>query len=189
MTIAMIAGCCIIYQQLHYLLNKDLGFNKDQVLTFHIHNHAVRNRVEALKSQLLQNPSIQAASAASIPIGNNFIGSNDFNFEENGQILATAKQVQGFLIDASYLNTMQIKLVKGRNFSNDMPTDKTGAVIVNETLVKELGWANPIGKRVQYKTDQQGHTAMATVIGVVKDFNIYSLQYKIAPLLFADAHP
>jgi putative ABC transport system permease protein len=183
LTIALIAGCCIIYQQLHYLLNKDLGFNKDQVLTFHIHNHAVRRQVEALKASLQQNPLIEAASAASIPIGNNYIGSNGFNFEENGQISSASRQVQDFQVDASYLNTLQIKLVKGRNFSNELPTDQNEAALVNETLVKELGWIDPIGKRIQYKTDEQGHTAELTVIGVVKDFSIYSLQYKIAPLL------
>jgi putative ABC transport system permease protein len=183
MTIALISGCCVIYQQLHYLLNKDLGFNKDQVVTFHIHNQSVRSRIEALKARLLQNPLVQSASAASIPIGNNYIGSNNFNFEQNGQIASSGRQVQDFQVDDSYLNTLQIGLIKGRNFSNEMPTDKTGAVLVNETLVKELGWIDPLGKKVQFRSDDQGHTAVARVIGVVKDFNIYSLQYKIAPLL------
>ncbi len=148
MTIALIAGCCIIFQQLHYLLSKDLGFNKDQVLTFHIHNHGVRKQVEALKARLEQNPLIESGAAASIPIGNNYMGSDGFNFEENnGQIASASRQVQNFQIDAAYLNTLQIKLLKGRNFSNDMPTDKTGAVLINETLMKELGWSDPIGKR------------------------------------------
>jgi putative ABC transport system permease protein len=183
MTITLIAGCCIIYQQLHFLLNKDLGFNKDQVLTFHIHKHEVRNQVEALKARLQQNPLIESAAAASIPIGNNYIESGSYYFEENGEIASSSRQAQNLMIDASYLNTLQIKLITGRGFSNSMPTDKTGAVLVNETLVKELGWKDPVGKRVQYRNDEQGKTGEFTVIGVVKDFSIYSLQYKIAPLL------
>ncbi len=183
MTITLIAGCCIIYQQLHFLHNKDLGFNKDQVLTFHIHNHAVRNQVEALKAKLQQSPLIESAAAASVPIGNNYIESGSYYFEEHGEIASSSRQAQNLMIDASYLNTLQIKLITGRNFSNSMPTDKTGAVLVNETLVKELGWTDPIGKQVQYKNDEQGQTTNFTVIGVVRDFSIYSLQYKIAPLL------
>jgi putative ABC transport system permease protein len=184
MTITLIAGCCIIYQQLHFLLNKDLGFNKDQVLTFHIHNPAVRNQVEALKAKLQQSPLIESAAAASIPIGNNYIESGSYYFEEqNGEIASSSRQAQNLMIDASYLNTLQIKLITGRNFSDSRPTDKTGAILINETLVKELGWTDPIGKQVQYKSDGQGHTSNFFVIGVVKDFSIYSLQYKIAPLL------
>ncbi|MHA4806713.1 ABC transporter permease [Flavitalea flava] len=182
-TIMLIASCCVIYQQLHYVLNRDLGFNKDQVLSFHISDHAVRSRVETLKVRLLQNPLIEAAAAASNPIGDNNIGSNTFNFEENGQIAIFPRMVQAFMIDADYLHTLQIKLLKGRGFSTDRPADKTGSVLVNETLVKELGWADPIGKRVQSNGEKQEDRSESLVIGVVKDFNIYSLQHRIEPLV------
>ena len=182
-TISLIAASTVIYQQLHYVLNKDLGFNKEQVLSFHIPNHALRDKVETLKAQLLRDPSIENAAAASIPIGNNDIGSNGFYFEENGQISPTSRIAQNFMVDADYLNTMQIKLLKGRNFSNAIQTDKYSSILVNETLVKELGWTNPIGKRVQVKTPSMDHPLEYQVIGVVKDFNIYSLQHKIEPLI------
>jgi putative ABC transport system permease protein len=165
------------------MLNKDLGFNKDQVLTFHIPNISVRARIADLKNQLLRDPSIEGAAAAGNPIGNNNIGSNGFQFEEHGEIAQTRRVAQSFYVDADFLATMQIGLVKGRNFSAASPTDQYGSVLVNETLVKELGWSNPIGKRVRLKTGPDGHPGEAAVIGVVKDFNIYSLQHKIEPLL------
>ncbi|HTI10802.1 MAG TPA: ABC transporter permease [Puia sp.] len=181
-TIAMIAGSGIIYQQLHYMLTRDLGFNKDQVLTLHISDRMVRKNIPALKAQLLQNPLIEGVSAASNPIGTNSIGSYGFNFEVNGRIDPQARVAQAFMVDADYLPTLQIKLVKGRNFAADRPADKDAAFLVNETLVKELGWTDPIGKRIQFPGDS-GQIREVTVIGVVRDFNIYSLQYKIAPLV------
>jgi len=182
-TIILIAGSSIIYWQLHYMLNKDLGFNKDQVLSFHINSNDVRNRVEDLKTQLLQDPSIEAASAAGNPIGNNNIGSIPFQFEENGAIAPASHQAQSFYVDADYLPALQIGLVKGRNFSKVNPTDQYGSVLVNETLVRSLGWTDPIGKRVRLQTGADRQMGESVVIGVVKDFSIYSLQHKIEPLL------
>jgi putative ABC transport system permease protein len=181
-TIVLIAGCSVIYQQLNYVMSKDLGFNKNQVLSFHIHSHGVRNQVEALKARLLQNTLIDGASAASNPIGENNIGSNIFNFEEkNGQIDPSPRMVQSFMVDADYLKTLQINLLQGRNFSAERPVDKFGSVLVNESLIKQLGWTDPVGKRL--RTEQAGEKKEAIVIGVVKDFNIYSLQHKIEPLV------
>jgi putative ABC transport system permease protein len=183
-TIFLIAGSSIIYLQLHYMQNKDLGFNKDQVLTFHLPNPAVRQHIEDLKTQLLQDPSVAAVAAAGNPIGNNDIG-NWFpvHFEQNGAINTEGKQIQSIYVDADFLPTMQLSLAAGRNFSPDQPTDQSGSVLVNETLVKELGWTDPIGKKLQLQIGPDYKTGMATVIGVTKDFNFYSLQHKIQPLI------
>ncbi|GAB3704485.1 ABC transporter permease [Spirosoma flavus] len=182
-TIALIACSGIVYRQMRYVMNKDLGFNKEQVLTFHIDNQDVRQRVDALKEALQRNPVIQGASGASNPIGNNNIGGNGMFFEQNGAIPANPQFVQKFSVDSDFLNTMQIKLLSGRNFSESFKSDQQNSVLVNETLVKELGWKEPVGKRVRYFIDNEKHTAEARVVGVVKDFHIYSLQHKIEPLV------
>ncbi|HXB07621.1 MAG TPA: ABC transporter permease [Puia sp.] len=182
-TIFLIAGSAIIYLQLRFMQGRDLGFNKDQVLTFHLSNPEVRRHIEDLKMQLLRDPSIEAAAAAGNPIGNNDIGERQIQWEQNGVLQREARKAQTFFIDADYLSTMQIGLAAGRNFSATQPTDVLGSVLVNETLVKEMGWSDALGKRVRLGTDDQGKVLMASVIGVVKDFNIYSLQHKIEPLL------
>jgi len=189
-TIVLIAGSAIIYQQIHYVQNKNLGFNKDQVLSFHISNKKVREQIPALKQQLLQNPLIESIAAASNPIGNNNIGGNGFHFEQEsgkpgvaGTVSPTTKMVQDFHIDADYLNTLQISMAKGRNFSDANTSDKYGSILVNETLVKELGWKEPIGKKMEYTFPGFNGPKQVTVVGVVKDFNIYSLQHKIEPLV------
>ena len=189
-TIIMIAGSYIIYQQLHYIQNKNLGLNKDQVLTFHIDNQQLREKTASLKEALIQNPLIEAVSAASNPIGNNNIGSSGYYFEEEntanngaGGISTSTRKTQNFLVDEDYLKTLEISIVAGRNFSKDHKTDQQQSVLINETLVKELGWKQPIGKRVRFNSNGERKINEAVVIGVVKDFHIYSLQHKIQPLV------
>ncbi|WP_431210520.1 ABC transporter permease [Puia sp. P3] len=178
-TVFLIAGSAIIYLQLRYMQHKDLGFNKDQVLSFHISNRDVREHIEDFKQQMLKDPSVQAAAAAGNPIGNNDIGSTALYFEQN---TTTPVKVQTFYVDADYLPTLQIGLAAGRNFSATQPTDRFHSILINETLARRLGWANAIGKRVQWPNNG-GETQFATIIGVVKDFNIYSLQHTIQPLV------
>lgn len=183
-TVVMLAGSLVVYKQLHYAMHKDLGFNKDQVLTFHIDDRNVREHVSAIKLQLLKNPVIEGVSAAGNPIGNNNLGGNGYNFENtDGTFSTNSKMVQELTVDADYLKTMEIKLLTGRSFSNEMPTDKFGAAVINETLMKELGWQDAIGKRIQFDIDDKGNKGQRTVVGVVKDFHTYSLQHKVSPLV------
>ena len=84
-TIMMIAGSYIVYQQLNYIQNKNLGLNKDQVLTFHIDNDELREKTASLKEAFLRSPLVESVSAASNPIGNNNIGSNGIYFEEESK--------------------------------------------------------------------------------------------------------
>ncbi|MCY7360359.1 MAG: ABC transporter permease [Rudanella sp.] len=182
-TVALIAASGIIYQQLQYALHKELGFNKDQVLTFHLNDKKTRTQVAAIKAQLHQSPLIEGVSAAGNPIGTNSLGGNGYYFEVDEKMAEAAKMTKTMQVDGDFLKTMEIGLVQGRNFSDDRPADRYQAILVNETLVKELGWKNPIGQRAKFHTGDKGELAEQTVVGVVKDFHIYSLQHKIEPLV------
>ncbi|MGN6398480.1 MAG: ABC transporter permease [Mucilaginibacter sp.] len=181
-TIVMIAGSCVIYQQLNYVLNKDLGFNKSQMLTFHIHSRDARTKTEQIKSELLQSPAIESAAVAGNPIGNNDIGSNEFNLAPDGSNGPDTKLVESLIVDEDFIPAMQIKMAAGRNFIKGPADSANKAVIVNETLIKDLGWKNPVGRRVATDADH-GVVIYSTIIGVAKDFNTYSLQHKIAPMV------
>ncbi len=182
-TIVMITGAVIIYKQLQFALHTDLGFNKDQVLTFHIDNKKVRAQIPALKTQLLQSPFIQDVAAAGNPIGNNDLGTHGYDYQKNdGTLSDNTKMIEELMVDADYIKTMEIKLLNGRNFSDEIPSDQTGSVIVNETLVKEMGWTNPIGKEM-VKSSSYEKRVSSKVIGVIKDFHTYSLQHKVEPLV------
>ena len=183
-TITMIAGSFVIYQQLDFVLNKDLGFNKSQTLTFHIDNSNVRSQVASLKAQLVKNPAIESVGTAGNPIGNNNLGTIPFNLDASGNPGADSKPVQRLLVDEDFIPTMEIKMSKGRNFSASMSTDKTDALIINETLAKEMGWRDPVGKKVRTGV-VDGAVITKTVIGVVKDFNTYSLQHKVSPVVLS----
>ena len=180
-TIVMIVGSCIIYQQLHYVMNKDLGFNKSQMLTFHIQSRDARTKIDAMKAQLLQSPLIKSVSAAGNPIGNNDIGETNFNIGPDGNTASDTKIVEQLVIDEDYIPAMEIKMAQGRNFQKGVTDSAQNAIIVNETLVNELGWKTPVGMRVRTGVDK-GVIQWSTIVGVIKDFNTYSLQHKIAPM-------
>ena len=180
-TIVMIVGSCIIYQQLNYVQNKDLGFNKSQMLTFHIHSRDARTKIDAIKAQLLQNPLIKSVAAAGNPIGNNDIGETDFNIGPDGNTAPDTKIVEDLVIDEDFIPAMQIKLAQGRNFIKGKADSAQSAIIINSTLANEMGWKNPMGMRVRTGVDK-GVILWSTIVGVIKDFNTYSLQHKIAPM-------
>lgn len=181
--IILTGSTMVAYDQLQYMMHKNLGFNKDQVLSFHLPDQQMRNKIPVLKEQLLRNPQVQQVAAASNPIGRNNIGGHGFFFEQNGSISDASVIAQNYMVDADYLKTLGITLKSGRNFSDTGESDMHHAVLINETLAKTLNWTDPIGKRVQFKIDQEGNRAERIVIGVMKDFHIYSLQHKIAPLV------
>lgn len=183
-TIVMLIGSAVIFRQMQFTSRKDLGFNREQVLSFHIPGMEVRKRMPQLKEQLLRSPWVQAASAASNPIGNNNIGTKGFHFEVNGKIAESSIIAQRFEVDEDFLPTMEISLIAGRNFDKKRKTDIFESVLVNEALVRQLGWKDPVGRQVEFRTGANNEIqARSRVVGVVKDFHIYSLQHKIEPLI------
>ncbi len=182
-TIALMAASGIIYQQLRFSLSKELGFNKEQVLTFHLNDEKARTKIPAIKAQLLENSLIEGVAAASNPIGTNNLGGGGYYFEIDGKMTTSARIMNDFKVDGDFLKTMEIGLAQGRTFSDAIPADRYNAILVNETLVKELGWKDPIGKRVKIHTNDNGPLAERRVVGVVKDFHTHSLQHKIEPLV------
>jgi putative ABC transport system permease protein len=181
-TIVMIAGSFVMYRQLHYVMNKDLGFNKSGMLTFHVNSFAARQKIESIKQEMLKSPLIESVAAAGNPIGNNDLGSRDFNIGADGNAAPDTKMVQALVVDEDFLPAMQLRLTAGRNFMKQSADSANGAIIVNETLIKELGWTNPVGRRVRTGTNN-GVITYSTIVGVVKDFNTYSLQHRIMPVV------
>jgi putative ABC transport system permease protein len=174
----MLISTWVVYNQLRYLRNKDLGFNKDRVMTVTANsNNDVRSKILSFKNEMHKNPQVISVSTAQGVPGSN-INFNLFTIEsKNGFV---DKGVFCYAIDEDYFNTLGMKIMKGRNFSG-LP-DTLRSIIVNENMVKEFGWGeNAIGKRVKFPGDTTGN--YLEVIGVVKDFNQQSLYNPIAPLI------
>ncbi len=181
-TMILITASIVIYMQLNYVLHADLGFNKNQMLTFHIDSRNVREKVPALREALLQNPTVKAVASAGNPIGNNDIGMMDYSVEKNGVLDEHSNLAYGLTIDPDFIPAMQIQMLEGRNFSKNIQSDSSAA-IVNEAFLKRQGWASGIGKRFSRGKDSTGKESFINIIGVVKDYHIYSLQHKIEPII------
>ena len=178
-TISLVMLICtlVVYNQLDFMRNKDLGFNAGQIISVEIDpTRNIDGKLKNYKNEILKRSDIVTASIAeTVPGGRpNF---NLFRVEtENGFI---EKGIDAYGIDEDYFTTLGMTLVEGRNFSPDIPADTLNNLIVNETMVKSLGWDNAIGKKV---TNPGGDFELE-VIGVVKDFNQQSLYNPIEPLL------
>jgi len=173
-SIVLIIGTLIVYRQFGYILNKKLGFDKEHVMLLHGAD-TMGDQITSFKNELLKLPDVKSVSIGDyLPIAGTKRNGNGFWNEGKG---TTESPVGGqfWQVDHDYINTMGINIVSGRNFSLNMPTDSQAAII-NQTLAKELGLVDPIGKRIR-----NGNQTF-TVIGVVGDFNFESLRQKISGL-------
>ncbi|WP_373519135.1 ABC transporter permease [Pricia sp.] len=178
-TISMVMLICtmVVYNQLNFMRDKDLGFNSEQIISIEIDPmQNTDGKLGNYKSEILKRPDIATASISEATPGKS-INFNLFRVQtENGFI---EKGVDVYGIDEDYFNTLGIKVIEGRNFSADIPADTLNNLIVNETMVKAMGWDNALGKKI---TNPGGDFELE-VIGVVKDFNQKSLYNAIEPLL------
>ena len=169
----LIIATLILYQQLHFLQNKKLGFDNNHLLVLP-KVERLGNKLESFKDELLDFPQIESIgiSDATPP----HIWNQDYYQAESRS--APQVPLNAITSDHDFLKTMKINLIAGRDFSESFPTD-TNNVIINEAAVQTLGWQQEdvLGKYVLYSDNLK-----YKVIGVVKDFHISSLRYNIEPL-------
>ncbi|HUS03263.1 MAG TPA: ABC transporter permease [Chitinophagaceae bacterium] len=179
-SISMVMLICtwIVYSQLSYLKKKDLGFNKEQVMTVIVNTgEDERSKIFAMNNEFRSLPGVKAVGTGNCYPGNSNFGLNLFTAETNtGHV---DKGIECYGIDENFLNTLSIPVVKGRNFLNT--ADTLHSILVNEAMAKHFGWDNALGKRVKFAGDTSGN--YLEVIGVIKDFNQKSLYNPISPLL------
>ncbi len=172
----------VLGYQIHYMRNKDLGFNKHNIVVLPITDAEVRKSLQSLKKELKNYSGIVNVTAASTLPGWNI--PRDFKMPQ-GYTKEQMQLMDEIDVDCDFVPTMKIKLVDGRNFSQEFPADTSNALIINETAAKRYGWENPIGKTIQYSTGQ-GNLVKGTVCGVVEDFHLASLYRLIEPLCISD---
>lgn len=179
-TISMTMLICtwIVYAQLKYLRNVDLGFSKEQVLLINANsNKDVNSKILAFKNEMHNQPRVISVGSSQAAPGSDGVNFNLFSIETKSGY--TDKGVDCYAADEGYLNTLGMKIIKGRGFTGI--SDTVGRIVVNESMVKAYGWDNPIGKHVKYPGDTSAF--YLEVVGVVKDFNQKSLYNAITPLL------
>lgn len=181
LSVSMLISIFHIHKQLEYMKHMDLGFNKNNIVLIHMDNNYIASRFSTFKHELIKNPQIinVALSHATIgkPIGKEAISveGNELNEEHSFDIM---------YVSPNYLDCLGMQIIEGRNFDETNNYDKKHAYIVNETAVKYLNWHEPLNKRLFMGYDNFGFPIRdGKVIGVVRDFNFYSLHQKISPLL------
>lgn len=175
--------CTLFMQdQIDYVRNKELGFNKENILVLPVQDTLVQNQINSIKNEFLQNPRITAATTSySIPGMN--VGGNAVMWAEGDEGMKQQSFTLMF-VGEDYIKTMGMKLLNGRDFNPGPQADVDDVFIANEATAKLMGWGTePIGKKVKFfHAEKDGQ-----VIGVVKDFNYSSLHNAVEPLLIIKA--
>jgi putative ABC transport system permease protein len=181
-SIILIIGTIVIYTQLDYIRSKDIGFDRKQVLVINS-TDALRDHAATFKNELLQISGVENATLSGyLPV--NYNRSNDALFTTPALDQKTAMSSQMWGIDENYVPTLGMKIVQGRNFSSQFPTDSTG-IIINEAAAKFLNTKDILDKKLYRIQDPQTKKLdVYHVIGVVKDFNFSSLRQVVTPLGF-----
>lgn len=175
--ITLAIGSIVIYQQLHFIQNKSLGFNKEHVVYVDYWEKEIFEKEAVIQSELLNHPKIQEVAFSNrLPFGINSFGNVD-KWEGNHD----KKQLNLYrsYVDYNFIDLFDMELVAGRNFSKKFPTDTSDAYILNQAALNALGWETAVGKSFD-----EGH-----VIGVVKDFHSQTFDQEIEPLFMAMRRP
>jgi putative ABC transport system permease protein len=175
LSILLIIGTLIVYKQINYMLNKELGYEKESMIYF-IKRANVRAQYDAFKSELLRDPNISGVTASSdVPT---YTVHSTAAFSWEGKNPETSFLIHQFSVDYDYIKTFNMNIIAGRDFSKEFPVDtSTKSFIVNETAVKAMGLEDPVGSKFTlYRNSGQ-------IVGVVEDFHFKSLQKEIEPLV------
>ncbi|MDN5201847.1 ABC transporter permease [Fulvivirgaceae bacterium BMA10] len=179
-SITLIVSVGIVQDQLKYVRNKALGFDKENMLVLPISNE-IYQKYESVKNQLLEQPGITTVTLSSrIPSGR-LLDSQGATAEVDGEMKQIRFRIADIHIDHDYLNSFGVKFIAGRNFDINRTSDSTEAFILNKAALSAIGWKTAeeaIDKEFQYGMRK------GNIIGVVDDFHFESLHQTIAPMVF-----
>ncbi len=175
LSVFLIISSVIMYRQMDFVSQKDLGYNEEQVLVVPTHtgwNEEGTRLMERYRGKLDGVSGVAAVSGMAPAFTT---GSNRYGFQVDGEF----SDAFIYYVDEQFIETMDIELIAGRNFSEDRPSDVTGSIIVNQALAESMDWEEPLGQLLPWK----GEENPSTVVGVVKDFHFQSLEAPIQPML------
>jgi len=177
-SIVLIIGTIVIYDQTHFILNHEVGFDKDQVMVLRGTNTMGDQNVKEFKQELTRIASVKTVSISDyLPITGARVNGNTF-WNEGKTKTDPGVYGQRWQVDDTYLKTMGIKLIEGRNFSYNIADDTAGrTTIINQTMARQLHLKDPVGKLITNNFENY------RIVGVMQDFNFASLRYEIGPMM------
>ncbi|HQR01580.1 MAG TPA: ABC transporter permease, partial [Ferruginibacter sp.] len=179
-SVALIISSVVIASQMRYLRSADLGFDKDQQVVIPLRSATAKQMYPSLKNELAKLPGVTNVGASLFNPGV-FNPSDNLLYKE-GQTMNDAKRTRMNWVDAGYLQTLNIKPVAGRLFSEAFPADTSFRMVLNETAIRDIGFPSAqdaVGKKVYF--DYQGQQYGVEIVGVVKDFHFEDLHLPITP--------
>ena len=177
-SVAMIVCTMVVFRQLNYLKNMDQGFDQKNVISLQL-NRGMDRKYPLLKQILLENNDIKYVTSTNTPMGE---GSSKLLFNVETDQGMSQRGINFAVVDHDFIETLGIKIISGRDFQKDMPSDTLNSVVVNQTFVNRMGWKDPIGKRIEAG---DANTLRARVIGVMADYHQTGMYNEIESLLLA----
>ncbi|WP_232064541.1 ABC transporter permease [Rhodocytophaga rosea] len=171
LSIILIIGTLVVGGQLDYIRSKNLGYDKENVMTFGLRE--IENHFEAAKAELLKQPGVLDVTATGGNVLNNWSSTGDTDWE--GKAPDRTFIINQLSVERNFLQLMNLQLVAGKGFSGT-PADSTH-YILNETAIQQMGISDPVGKSFKF------HERNGTIVGVVKDFHFKNLSQKIEPMI------
>ncbi|GAB5527684.1 MAG: ABC transporter permease [Roseivirga sp.] len=176
-SVALIIATLVVSRQMNFIMNTELGFDKEQVITLSGTN-TLGDRIPTLKNELLNLSGVENVTVSGyLPVAGT--SRNDNLFWQAGRTqLDQGIGCQIWVGDHDYISTLGIDVIEGRDFSREMATDSS-AIIINRQMVKDLGIVDPIGKKV---TNDPGDRQVYTIVGIIDDFHFESLRGEVTGL-------
>jgi putative ABC transport system permease protein len=180
-SVILIIGTFIVYNQLNFIQNKKLGYNKEQVLILN-DTYLLEKQTESFKNEMIAYPDIVNATVT------NYLPVTPSNrnlsavFPDGERDSKRASSIQNWIVDHDYIETLGMNIVEGRDFSREYSTD-VDAVIINQATAEQFNWDQPLDHKVGRVISMQGDFKLYQVIGVVEDFHYETLRENIGPLV------
>lgn len=179
-SVCLIIGTLVVSQQMNYIQNKDVGYDKDGLIVIR-EAGILGNGLNAFKEGLQNDPRVlHITMSVFVPAGPT---NNSTALVASGEEDLQKLRMKSFDIDEGYIPTLGMELLQGRNFSKEFGSEED-QIIINQTAIKSFGLdANPVGQTLLEYTNNEGESKLLTIIGVVKDFNAKSLHQPIEPMM------
>ncbi len=181
-SVALIIGTVVVQRQINFMLNADQGFNAEDIIVIGNIDNSKLPSLDILKQKLTTIEGVEGVSASSTApgAGGMLISCVPEGFNDND-----AEMILATTVDADFIPLFQMRVIEGRNFSDEMLTDTAEAVIINEIAAKRFGWDEPIGKIIRLTSRGSRGKVMLVkkVVGVIKDYHNESMHTPIGPLL------
>lgn len=179
-SVVLIISMMVIFMQISYMQNKELGFKSEQVIVVPLQTDEVADNFRTLKQQFLQNPKVLSMSRSDYLPGDS---PNQNMYKMEGD--ETNIPIWNMSVDYDFFQTLNIELSEGRLFNSELDHDSSFTVIINEQTAKMYNLDNPIGKRIDVQLgNPDPNKRYATIVGVVKNFHIENFENEIRPMIF-----